>query len=197
MTTPAVDPAVRLILRAALSVLFGWAAGHKLRDVAAFRDALAAYDLLPERWCNPVARLFIATELCVAGALWIPQWAAPAALGAAGLLGVYGGAIAVNLVRGRRDIDCGCIGAAGRQPLRVALVVRNAPLIMAALASALPATLRVLTWIDALTAGFGVVTLMLLYAAADALLAQPPRIGSALRDRVIESTEEPTGVAHA
>ncbi|MFI5364555.1 MAG: MauE/DoxX family redox-associated membrane protein [Candidatus Binatia bacterium] len=196
MTAPAMDPAVRLMLRAALSVLFGWAAGHKLRDVTAFGEALADYDLLTERWCKLVARLFIAAELCVAGALWIAQCAAVAALGAAGLLAVYGGAIAVNLVRGRRDIDCGCTGAAGRQPLRAVLVVRNALLITAALASALPATARVLTWIDGVTVGFGVVMLVLLYAAADALLARPG-IGSSLRDRVIESAEEPTGVVNA
>ncbi len=197
MTVPMVDPALGLILRGALSVLFGWAASHKLRDVAAFREALANYDLLPRRRLTPAALLLIAMEIGVAVALWLPRRGPSAALAAAGLLGLYAGAIVVNLIRGRYDIDCGCTGAAGRQPLSAALAARNGLLIAAALASALPATARSLTWVDGLTVGFGVTMLALLYAAVDGLLALAPRVANRLRGRAPDPSVQSAGVAHA
>jgi hypothetical protein len=168
---PTIDPVVRGMLRVALSLLFVWAASHKLRDLSGFRTALISYELLPSRVIGAFAVLLIAMEIAVAAGLWLPGRAAPAAGAAAGLLAVYGGAIAVNLVRGRRDIDCGCAGAAAERPLSGALVVRNGVLLLAALMLTLPATPRPLMWVDAVTIGAGVAVLALLYAAADGLLA--------------------------
>jgi hypothetical protein len=178
-TPPPVDPAVSLTLRAALSALFVWAAVHKLRDVRGFRAALAAYQLIPERCVPAFAALLIAAEFAIAAALLAslhpalnePGLLTVAACAAAGLLCVYGGAIAVNLLRGRQHIDCGCAGAAKRHGLSSALVVRNGVLVVAALASAWPPSARSLTWIDAVTIGAGIASLALLYAAVDGLMS--------------------------
>lgn len=176
-----IDPAVRLVLRAALALLFIWAATHKLRGVTAFRAALADYALLPRRWLAPAAALLIAAELSVAAGLWLRGAGIAAAAAAAGLLTIYTGAIAVNLRRGRRDIDCGCAGVAGQQPLSAALVVRNLVLAVVALLCMLPTAPRDLTWVDGLTIGAGVGTLALLYAAVDGLLAQAPQLARLAR----------------
>ena len=181
MTASGIDPTVGLTLRAALSVLFVWSASHKLRDVEAFRTALAGYQLVPDRWLGATAGVFIAAELCVAVGLWRPGYAGLASCTAAGLFAIYTGAIGINLLRGRRDIDCGCAGTAHPHPLSAALVARNAILGAAALASALPAASRAPTWVDGITVFASVTTLALLYTAVDGLLINAPRISPLAR----------------
>jgi len=181
MTAPALDPALRITLRAALALLFVCAASHKLRDREAFRAALANYELVPWHWLSAMAALLIGAELSVALGFCIPNVAAGAAGAAAGLLALYAGAIGINLLRGRYDIDCGCAGAAVHQPLSLGLIVRNGVLAAAALASALPAAARVLTWIDCVTAAAALATLALLYAAVDGLLANAPQLATLVR----------------
>ncbi|HEX2483833.1 MAG TPA: MauE/DoxX family redox-associated membrane protein, partial [Myxococcota bacterium] len=125
------DPAFALALRAALALLFGAAALHKLRDPAAFRTSLEAYGVLPAATAGAGAALVVAAEVAAAAHLVgaAPAQGGPAAaagpLLAAALLAVYGAAIAWNLARGRRELDCGCLGPAGRQPLSGWLVARN------------------------------------------------------------------------
>lgn len=171
MSPLAIDPALSWVVRAAVSLLFVSAAGHKLRDVEGFRRAVEGYDLLPRLWAVPVGGALIALEVGVATGLWFARVAPVAALAAAVLLMGYGGAMALNLARGRRDIDCGCGGPGGRQTISATLVVRNAFLAVAALVAALPASARALTWIDAMTIAAAIVALALLYVAADGLLA--------------------------
>ena len=176
MSLPAMDPTLHLTLRAALALLFVWAASHKLRDVTGFQTALANYDLLPPRWIGPSSILLIGAELGVAVGLWLPRLGAAAAFAAAGLLALYAEAIVINLVRGRPDIDCGCAGPARRQAISAGLVLRNVALVGAALASALPTAVRSLTWIDGVTIVAAVATVALLYGAVDGLLANAPQI---------------------
>jgi hypothetical protein len=195
---PALDPALRLLLRAALTLLFGWAAAHKLRDVASFRAAIDAYELLPPVWSVPAGVALIAAEVGVAAGLWLPRVAPVAAIAAALLLALYAGAIGVNLVRGRRDIDCGCAGPAHRQPISAALVLRNVVLAVAALAAALPAAPRALTWVDGVTVVAGVAALALLYGAADGVLANAPRLRALAHVHALDTAPAPgaTEAAH-
>ena len=171
MSVPAIDPALGWVLRATLSLLFASAAAHKLRDVDAFRRAIEGYELLPPLWAVPAGGALLGAEIGIAAGLWFARVAPVAALAAAVLLLLYGTAIALNLRRGRRDIDCGCGGPAGRQTISAGLVVRNAILAAAAAVAVLPETARALTWIDAMTIAAAVAALSLLYAAADGLLA--------------------------
>jgi hypothetical protein len=172
------DPVLGLALRGGLALLLGSAAWHKLRDLGAFRSALEGYRLLPEPLLGFAALALIAAEIVSAGAL---VRAPTGGYAAAALLALYSLAIGVNLARGRREIDCGCFGPAARQPLSLALVLRNLVLLALALACALPETPRPLVWVDALTIaaalGFGA----LVHGSVNALLANAPRL-RALRD---------------
>jgi len=178
--TPALDPALRAALRCALALLWLVSAHHKLRDPARFRDALAGYRLIPAPAVHVFAAGIAALELGLGLALLLPAAGPAPALATAALLALYALAIATNLVRGRRAIDCGC--GARPQPLGEGLVARNAVLVGVALAAALPAAGRALTWLDLATIGGGAAALAALYAAADAALANGVR-SRALRAR--------------
>lgn len=158
------DPAIQLSCRLGLALLFILAAIHKLRDFAAFRSQLAAYRMVADSFVPPLAALLPAIETALAVALLTPATATTAALAAAVLLTIYSGAIAVNLLRGRTDIDCGC-GAAGTR-LSPALVARNAVATLAAVGAAVPSVPRDLLWLDATTVLGGVACGMLLFHAA-------------------------------
>ena len=178
--TPALDPALQVVLRCALALLWLVSAHHKLRDPARFRVALAGYRLIPAPAVPVFAAGIAALELGLGLALLLPAVGPAPALATAALLALYALAITANLVRGRRAIDCGC--GAHPQPLGEGLVVRNAVLALIALAAALPMTGRALTGIDAASIGGGAAALAALYAAADAALANGVR-SRALRAR--------------
>ncbi len=170
-----IDPVWSLALRAGLALLLTSAAVAKLRDIDGFTAAVANYRLLPATLARPLAGAFVSTELALALALWLPALRAAAAIGAALLLSLYGLAIAINLARGRRDIDCGCGGPFGRQTLTEALVLRNALLALAALAAALPPAPRTLGWLDLWTLAAAVGTTAALYAGANLLSSPGPQ----------------------
>ena len=168
------DPVIDTALRAGLSVLFLAAAVHKLRDLARFRATLAEYHLLSRRLVPLGALVLVVTELGLAVTLVAPPLRRAALLAAAGLLSIYGGAMAVNLARGRRHIDCGCAGPATRRPIGGVLVTRNAVLAAAALGGLVPVSPRPLSWVDGITVLGATATLAALYAAVDRLLALTP-----------------------
>jgi len=170
--TFALDPCLSAVARLSIALVLGVAAVHKLRDPGAFRSALGGYRLLPDALVPAAAVLLAALEVAAAAALALPGSGPAPALLAALLLALYTAAIAVNLARGRRDIDCGCSGPARRQPLGPGLLLRNALLVAAALLGAAPVGARPLLWLDFLTVAAAVAVLGLLYAAADTARAQ-------------------------
>ncbi len=165
------DPALQWVLRIGLGTLFGFAAWHKLRAPEAFRAALDGYDLLPERAHGATTRVLPALELMAAAGFLLPGGARGAALLAAGLLLLYTGAVAVSLLRGRRDIDCGCAGPAAARAIGSDLVLRNLALLAAAIACGFAPAARTLVTLDAVTIGAGAATLVLLYAATESTRA--------------------------
>jgi hypothetical protein len=173
---PAVDPALQWLARIALAFVLLRAAWHKTRDLGAFRSALTDYDLLPRAAVPAVASTLALLEGWAAVALWVPATAAFGAALAGGLLALYSGAIATNLLRGRSAIDCGCAGPAGGRPLGAGLLLRNAALIVVALAGAAPASARALEGVDVLTVALGAAGASLLYVASDLALGQAPRL---------------------
>jgi hypothetical protein len=170
-----IDPAAQLALRLALAVLFAAAAVHKLRDRAGFRAVLRDYAILPGGLVGAASLAVPSAEATLAAGLLLPATRVVASLAAAGLLSLYGVAIAMNLARGRRAIDCGCAGPGGPRPLSGGLVARNAALAAAALACAAPVASRPLGWIDAGTVVGALLAVALLYAAADVALANAAR----------------------
>ena len=91
------DPVVDTTLRMGLSLLFLAAASHKVGDLRRFRATLVEYHILPRRVVPASAVLVVAAEVALAVLLLVPAMRAPALLSAAALLGLYGGAIALNL----------------------------------------------------------------------------------------------------
>jgi hypothetical protein len=170
------DPAARALLRLALAWLFARAAAHKLRDLAAFRAALADYRLLPAALLAPAAAAVAGAEAVVAAWLLVPAAGPAPALAAAALLCVYTAAIAVNLARGRRHIACGCAGPAALAPLHEALLARNGLLVALALAAALPAAGRSFEPIDAASAAGGAAVLGLLLVATEVAIANAAQL---------------------
>lgn len=168
------DPAIDLVLRGALALLFGAAALHKARDLPAFRAILADYRLVPAPSVPLVAGFLIALEGTLGVTLPLPLWHGLTAWAAISLLALYTGAIAMNLFRGRRHIDCGCGGPALRLPLGPWLLVRNGLLIVIALGAAVPLGSRKLVTLDALTVVAGIASLALLYTAANHLIIAWP-----------------------
>ena len=170
MSAPGVDPAVHAWLCASLGLLFAFAAGHKLRAPRAFAAQLAEYRLVPDAASLPLGLALGVGEAALALSLWTPALSGMAALGAALLLALYAGAIAIDLARGLDEFDCGC-GLAPR-PLGPGLVARNGLLAAGALVAALPLSPRALGAVDALTVVAGALTFALLFAAADTLAAR-------------------------
>jgi hypothetical protein len=105
-------------------VLLSAAAG-KMRHWIALQGVIANYRLVPDALVKPITYLLPPAEALLA--IWLVSgWAASsAAAAAAGLLCLFAVAMAVNLGRGRRDIDCGCFQIALRQTLSWPLVWRN------------------------------------------------------------------------
>lgn len=88
-------------------------AAFKVADVRGTVRQLRAYELLPARALGaPAVLLLVAAEAGLAAGLVLggPRHR-PTAAGLALLLLLFAGAMAVNLLRGRRDISCGCWGA--------------------------------------------------------------------------------------
>jgi len=173
-----VDPLIDAVLRVSLAAMFAQAAIHKLRDPQAFEGTVEQYELLPRSIVRLAARAFPVVEVAVAVSLLVPGAHLSSSLAAASLLLAYTFAISANLLRGRRDVDCGCFGPAHRQPLREGLVARNVVLVVAALASGLPQATRALSWVDVVTLVAACLTSGLLWTAANQLLAQNARIAA-------------------
>jgi uncharacterized membrane protein YphA (DoxX/SURF4 family) len=126
---------IALAIRVLLALVFLTAAFGKIRHRLTFQGVVANYRLMPEIAVPAFALLLPLVEAAVAGALLFapPFWPE---VSAAILLVVFAAAMAINIWRGRRHIDCGCFQSALKQTLSWTLVARNAGL---ALLLAVPA----------------------------------------------------------
>lgn len=153
-----------------LAGVFSIALRHKVRQGPRFTATLAAYRLLPHMTLGAVVWTLKGLEAAaIAGLLFVQTWAG---MLAAFLLGIYLLAIAVNLLRGRVTIDCGCGDTP--TPLSGWLVVRNLVLLLAASIAAwgLSGAGPILWSVPLLLSGFGCAVLALvLYMAIEQLLA--------------------------
>lgn len=119
-----------------LSYLFVVGGCQKLSDLGSFQHAVGEYKVLPAGWSGPMARLISGVEVLAGLALLIPITRLPALIVIAVLLAAYTAAIALNILRGRADLDCGCAGPGQEQTINVWLLVRNAVLLTMVLLSA-------------------------------------------------------------
>src|ERR1700722_16941018 len=102
------DPLLELTVAWGLAVLFAASTAHKLAALAEWPGVVGNYRLLPDTLTASAAgALLIAGALTAAALLW-PATRRLGAYAAAAQLIVFAVAIAINLRRGRRSIDCGC-----------------------------------------------------------------------------------------
>ena len=164
------DPAFGYLIIAGAALLFASAAARKLQDLARFKEIFAAYRVLPAVPARRLAWLIPCIESAIAIALlWEPGRRAGAASAVAVLL-AYGSVMGINLLRGRRDLDCGCGAARDRRAIAPWMVWRNLLLAAGIGAAAMPWSPRALGATDALTFIAGLLAGVLLYATADRLL---------------------------
>jgi hypothetical protein len=164
------DPAFGYLIIAGIALLFVTAGAHKLRGLALFAEIFAAYRVLPDALARRVARLVPCVELGVAAALcWKPSRRMAAICGIAVLI-AYAAGLAVNLLRGRRDLDCGCGATRDRRAIAAWMVWRNLFLAAALGTAALPWSPRALILADFPTVLGGLIAVVMLYAAVDRLL---------------------------
>jgi hypothetical protein len=174
MTALIADPILALAFAACFALILFAAAWHKFADALMFEAALDAYRLLPGAMAPAAARALPVVEAAIGIALLIPATRG-AALGAfAALMFAYAAAMAINLLRGRSQIDCGC--GAEVHLLSWALVARNAVLALLALLLSGASTVRAFDWLDGVTLIAGALALYAGYSLCDELLRQHGRI---------------------
>lgn len=166
------------VISLSLTMLWSAAAWYKLQDRAGFTRALVAYELLSPSFSRLASQLLPLVEALIAVCLLVPASRGPAALLSATLLVTYGVAMAVNLVRGKADIDCGCGGSEG-QLISWWLVLRNFILCCASLALLLRTDQGVLTVGEFLAALLASTLVCVFYVW----------VGSALRERTTMESE--------
>ncbi len=176
-----IDPAAGYLLVLGGALLFASAAFHKLRDLPAFTLAFVAYRLLPGVWARRFAWLVPCIELATAIALVSAPRHRATVLAAAALLLFYALAIALNLARGRRDLDCGCGGRRDRRPIAAWMAWRNVMIAAALCFAALRWAPRTLGPPDLLTVAGGLAAAAILYAAIDRLCGEIAPRGLAMR----------------
>ena len=175
------DPVFGYLITTAIALLFASAAAHKLRSLAHFTEVFAAYRVLPDQPARHLAWLIPCLELGVAGTLlWEPSRRI-AVVSAVALLVAYALGVGLNLLRGRRDLDCGCGAARVRRAISAWMVWRTLLLAAALGIAALPWSARRFNWTDLLTVAGGLIAGVTLYALADGLLGDVAPKGGLLR----------------
>jgi hypothetical protein len=157
-----------------IALVFAAAAFTKLTAWSELPGIVQNFRVLPRSLVMPVALLLPLLEATIAPGILIEETRPAAAAAAALLFTVFGAALAINYSRGRRHIDCGCFRSDLKQPISIAVIVRNVLLAVCALLLLLPAggsaALFPLAWAIAVA---GAVTLFLCYLSVGLLFRTP------------------------
>ncbi len=106
---------IAVAAKTAVSAVLLYAGSAKLLDTSGFADIVRGFALLPRKMVGGFSHVLpVAEVLAGAGLLagifsdhLLLSWTGAAS---ASLFAMFAGAIAINLVRGRTDISCGCLG---------------------------------------------------------------------------------------
>ena len=177
------DPVVNLITALILSYVFVVAGLHKCKAPAEFATTLTNYKILPENLARQGVYLVPVAEIMTGIALLIPATARLAAFSAGALLCIYIAAIGINLLRGRRNIDCGCGGPAQKQTISEWMIVRNGLLALLACIAGSQLEPRTLLWFDWLTVILATVMGCLFYNIINQLLVNKDLLRSLTQEK--------------
>ena len=164
-----IDPALAWIAAAATALVLTRSAVLKLADFARFRGAVDDYRIVPGGLGLVVAVLLPTAEAGASAMLLVPATRPWGGMLALAVLGVVSAAVAINLARGRSEIECGCGGPGQR--ISAALLGRNLALAAVAALALLPPDGRALAPLDAALVAAGALMWAGLYLVADRLLA--------------------------
>lgn len=114
---------ILIVLRLGLSLVFGVAGVAKLLDQRGTREAVTNFGV-PSSWSRLLAFLLPAAEIVIAVGLLLSLSVWASALAAILLLGLFVGAISINLSRGRAP-ECHCFGQLYSRPLGWPTLARN------------------------------------------------------------------------
>lgn len=172
---------VLMVCVAAVAIVVLLGAAAKLREPAKFGASLAAYRLLPSFVVTPMAYGVPVLEALGAIGLLFPATRIASAALLIVLFAAFGSALAINILRGNTDIDCGCAGfaAASRTaPKRIGWwhVSRVALLGVAAAAALVAQDPRAIVWFDYVTVGAGTLFAVAAMLTLDVLLANLPKL---------------------
>jgi hypothetical protein len=167
-----IDPVIGYLMVSSFFLLYSGAAYNKWLSLPRFNAVLLSYRLIPAGATPATAILIPSLETAVAVGLWLPSLRAFAAQTGITLLLLYALAIAMNLYRGRRDLDCGCSGPLDRRPIAAWMVVRNLLFAVTLGAVQYPWQSRDWVLVDALTLIGGLVVIVLLSQMTDQLLGR-------------------------
>jgi hypothetical protein len=175
------DPVVLMVCIAAVAIVVLIGAAAKLREPAKFAASLAAYRLLPSVAVTPMAYAVPVLEALGATGLLFPATRIVSAALLITLFAAFGGALAINILRGNTDIDCGCAGFAASSraaPKQIGWwhVARVGLLSVAASVALVAQDARAIVWFDYVTVGAGTLFAVAAMLTLDVLLANLPKL---------------------
>lgn len=120
-----IDPVIHYLLVCLLALVFVQGGAAKLTARDEFQGVVTSYRLLPSVMVPAFAALLPLAELAAGIGVVLPATRLPGAALACALLMMFALAMAINLARGRTEIDCGCFKSGFRQTISGWLVGRN------------------------------------------------------------------------
>ncbi|MFT5132128.1 MAG: putative membrane protein YphA (DoxX/SURF4 family) [Gammaproteobacteria bacterium] len=164
------DPIIPVTCALTLSYVFVVAGFHKIRDIVEFKSTLENYQVVPTFLLSFFVYLIPVLELLTGIALIVPFTSELAAISASVLLIMYLFAMGINLVKGRRTIDCGCGGTEQKQNISEWLLLRNGVLLFFAYCVTATVEGRGLIWLDWVVVVLSTVIACLFYNIVNQLL---------------------------
>jgi|GEM_PF-983826 len=119
------EPQIAFIIRIVVGLILLAASIAKLSDYRKFIDVVRNYRLLPECLTRLVALLLPVLEFTIGTALLFGLIMPYPAFAATVFFLLFASAVAINILRGRRDIECGCFRPQQEHHLTWGIVVRN------------------------------------------------------------------------
>jgi hypothetical protein len=159
------DPLLHVVAVGFVAIVLARAVIDKAFNFSLYVATLRDYRLLPAPLAPAAATALLAAEATAIVLLLVPASAAVGGCLAAALFALYGAAMAIVLMAGRTEIECGCGGDG--QIVSWGLVARNAVLVAGAGLMVLPATGRVLHTPDLLMGLAAILVVYLLLATAE------------------------------